>query len=232
VIAIRRIQIMTDAGIALSVAKEVVSRMEQEEDFNKKKKYDRDFERILAPLDQQIKSLCSSRTQWAKDPVRNEVYSAYLSLCRKVKIKIQGAARIAALKNQSVMEAALENGITEFDGRRWSAWVPYKVRIPFLLAFEKLPPGRKVTPFLTSIERSASEKRWDRITTHIEVLRHTNPADSEIHRFLNAATTAITSRTSTAVAPVQWSHLLSTADRKAYRAWSKRTLGGLRGDAV
>lgn len=218
-LALRKIQIIVEAGISLSVAKDIVFRMETEEEQHKNKKYDRDFTRILAPLDQQIKSLASSRSNWSKDSARNEVYSAYLELCRKAKVKIQTAARLAKKKNQTISEAAAERGITEFQGRRWSAWVPQHIRTRFLLAFANLPSGRKVTPFLSAMERTSSEKRWDRISTHLATLqaKHANDPSASIHAYIAEAHAVIAARTPTAVAPIQWTHLLSAPRRKAYR---------------
>ena len=142
------------------------------------------------------------------------------------------------------MEVAKERNLSG-EGLRWVDWVPRKVHAAFILAFEQmhvhpdLPrKGKRMIPFLTTVERSASETRWDNLiiylTTEIAARGATGkrPGDAQgqapLIAALEEALDIAYAREITDVAPVDWTHLLPIPSREALARWEKESINGLR----
>jgi hypothetical protein len=226
-----KLKVFTDRGIALPIAKEVLKELNKRTILYTGAHLDKDWKKLLAPLQAQIKQLQSSAARREGTPTE-EFYKAYYTLCQKVRTRILNAAASANLKGQTIQGAALERGIAEHNGRRWSAWVPQNVRTEFNSAYDLLradhPRVRMIPPFLTQMERTANDSRWDILLQRIAVLKASHPEDSGIHAYLDAALTIAAARTMSTDAPMQWAHILPKPVRDDFRAWQETTLNGLR----
>ena len=222
-----KVKLAVRFGLSHEHAKALIAQLDAHTERYRRGEWDRDFDAIIAPLSQQIKTIAASRTRWQHDAVRYALYAPYLALMRKTRDKLKRIARTALKEGKTIREAALEHGVTEFDGRRWSAWIPMHIRSAFMLEFQKLP-GRKVTPFLSVRERTTNERRWELLVEKVVGLQAVTPPDSELYPYLDRALTIARQRTSSAPAPRQWVHILPSDDRVRINVWRKRTLGGVR----
>lgn len=221
-------EILRRNGVVFEVIRTVIIELQAHEEQKKTEKdrlEDRDWDKLLAPLKKQIQNLGGSGASWRKTPKTAEVYSQYLILLRKVRDKIKNAQRVAQLRGQTITEAAAERGITEQGGRKWAAWVPFHVRQPFIAAIDNLP-GKHITPFLTSMEKTASNKRWVIVEASIARHRALYHPHSIAQRWLTLAEKNLNSRETTTPAPLNWAWLLPPIDRKNFLTWKRRTKNG------
>ena len=226
----RRIQleVFQKFGLREYQARLLMTELERREEAEKHKNTrnaDRNWDKLLAPLLAQIAATAGSSTRWKKDPMREPVYTPYLKMLRKVRDKIRTAQHLSYKKNQTIQEAAAERGITEMDGRKWSAWVPRNVRDAFIVAFDNLS-GKHITPFNTVMEQTISDRRWTILENVMLKCKRTYRAESQAQRYLDAALTALHGRRIEAIAPIQWTHLLPRRDRIAFLAWKRNTKDG------
>jgi hypothetical protein len=226
-----KLKVFVDRGVPLPLAKEILRELNRRTVLYTGAHLDRNWKKLLTPLVKQIDQLQSSAAKRTGKPTE-EFYKSYLALCIKAREKIRNAATIAALRGQTIQEAALERGIAEHNGRRWSVWIPQSVRTAFNAEYNILradyPRIRMIPPFLTQMERTANDERWDILLQRIAVLKGMHPEDSGIHTFLNEALTIASQRTMSTDAPMQWAHILPKPMRDDFRKWQDDTLNGLR----
>jgi hypothetical protein len=166
-------------------------------------------------------------------------------MLRKTRDRIK-EARALNLEGKNIMDIAREKNLSG-EGLRWVDWVPRKVHAAFILAFEQmhvhpdLPrKGKRMIPFTTTVERSASETRWDNLiiylTTEIAGRAPTQRREKELPvvgqgplvAALREALDIAYARGITDVAPVDWTHLLPIPSREALASWQKESINGLR----
>lgn len=226
-----KLKIFTARGVALPLAKEILKELNRNQVLYTGAHLDKDWRRLLLPLQRQIAQLQASAAKRAGKPTE-DFYAAYLKLCIKAREKIRNASVIAALKGQTIQEAALERGIAEHNGRRWSVWIPQHIRTEFNVAYDRLradyPQTRMTPPFLTQMERTANDARWDILLQRIAVLKATHPETSGIQPYLESARMLAARRTVSTDAPMQWAHILPKPQRDSFREWQDKTLNGLR----
>lgn len=194
------------------------------------------WDALLAPLANDIRIKASTMSRWSKDPIRGPVYSAYLSMLRKTRDRIK-EARALNLEDKTIIEVAKERNLSG-DGLRWVDWVPRKVHAAFILAFEQmhvhpdLPRmGKRMVPFVTTMERSASDTRWDNMiaTLTVEIAgRSVVDGQAPLVNALKEALDVAFARGITDEAPVDWRHLLPQSSREALARWEKDSINGLR----
>ena len=226
---------------AMITAKEINTR----EGVRVRKTHAKDWDALLAPLANDIRIKASTMSRWSKDPIRGPVYSAYLDMLRKTRDRIK-AARALNLEGKTIMEVAKERNLSG-EGLRWVDWVPRKVHAAFILAFEQmhvhpdLPrKGKRMIPFLTTVERSASETRWDNLIIYLttelagRAPKQLRPGQAPVIgqapliAALEEALDIAYAREITDVAPVDWTHLLPIPSREALARWEKESVNGLR----
>ena len=230
-----RLKVFTDHGVALPVAKTILKALNHRTVLYTGSHLDKDWRKLLAPLVAQIAQLQSSASKREGKPTE-DFYKAYLALCIKAREKIRNVSVSANLKGQTIRDAAAERGITEHNGRRWSVWVPQHIRTEFTAAYDRLradhPRTRMIPPFLTQMERTANDGRWDILLQRIAVLKATHPETSGIHAFLDSALMLAGQRTMSTDAPMQWAHILPKPERDSFREWQDTTLNGLREQGI
>lgn len=230
-------QILQEYGLPKHTVSDLMKQVHAAESVRESVKRCHDWAYVLTPLRQQIRSLASSQRKWAADPQRGPVFSAYLTLLRKVRDKIE-SARTLNTAGKTIPEIAAEKNLP-MRGLRWAAWVPENVKNTFTLEFEKLyalidKPGKRLIPFSTAVERTASDVRWDNLLGQCLSDREgrTGPGAGDqapMLRALDLAIQAIQNRELGQEAPVQWMHLLSAEERHAVTAWRNETVDGLKG---
>lgn len=230
-------QLLRDSGIPKHAVSDIMRGISLAESARETVKRAYDWDYVLRPLRMQIQSLAASQTKWTLDQQRAPVYAAYLALLRKVRSKID-AARTLNTVGKSIPEIAAERGLP-MRGLRWAAWVPENVKRAFTLEFEKMyalidKPGKRIIPFSTTIERTASDTRWDMLLARCISEREgrTGPTAGDqapMIQALDLAIKAIHNRDINQEAPVQWAHLLPVADREALERWRNETVDGLKG---
>lgn len=218
----RKKQLLVSLGMRPDDANTAVSVMENDQRELLSRRKSTDWKGLMSPLRQQIQSMASSQRQWSKDPNRMQLYSAYLALLRKTLEKLKAAQTLAELNNRTIPEEAATRGITELDGMRWTAWIPLRIREPFILEFEKLRGmsgySRVTIPFQTRLEARANDRRWDIHVKHILTLAASTHADAPEQEFYKEALNVAANRKINTPAPMQWRHLLTLPRRRAYDA--------------
>lgn len=137
---------------------------------------------ILAPLQQQVKVLQSTRHVWGRDPLRAGLYQDYLTLLVQVRERIVTLAATDA-KAEGPRGTAERLSLRP-NGERYVSWVwfvPPRARDKFVLAFMKLyevqykeagrRPGKRIVPFSTRTERTVRQARWAQLAEHLHLLR-------------------------------------------------------------
>lgn len=222
-------------GVPKELAYALMRDIEAEERKREPQKRGKDWDYVLAPLRTQIKSLGSSQSLWGSDIVRAPVYAAYLALLRKVRDKIETVRKLNT-EDKTIPEIAAERGLP-MRGLRWAAWVPENVKTAFTLEFEKMydrieKPGRRLLPFSTYVERTASDVRWDNLLAYCvseyEGRKGLGEEYSPLLEALQEATQAIYNRPITQEAPVNWEHLLTAYTKQRLEVWRELSLNGLR----
>lgn len=230
------VKMLVDKGLDPASAKAAAQEINRKEDRRARVTHAKNWDRVLAPLLQDIRIKSSTMSRWSKDPIRGPVYSAYLDMLRKVRDDIK-SARILNLHDKTIPEIAAERNLSG-DGLRWVDWVPRKVHSAFLLAFDKMHShpdlprrGKRMLPFITTMERSASDTRWDRIATSLVTDiagREGMPEFAPLNALMTKALDAIYARGIADTAPAIWEQLLTKEDRQALEEWKRDSLNGLR----
>ena len=215
--------ILVKRGLHYNEALAIVAEFEKKEAPYTRILRKNDWEHLMTPLLAQIKTLASSRSKWSSDPLRCPIYDKYLRLLRATRDQIKHAQTLAVMAGQTIPDYAKANDIPQ-QGMVWHAWVPFELQRKVRLAFEKLAlarahnkQGKRLIPFSTHQQRTASEVRWDKLIAYllVEVEAHgNNPAHTTYIRLVNTALDACHKRTLTDVAPVKWQHLLSDHDQQ------------------
>lgn len=205
-----------------------------------------DWDYLLEPLTHDIRVKASTMSRWSQDQIRGPVYGPYLDMLRKTKKRIQ-QARDLNLNGWTIPEIAREKSLRR-NGMHWSDWVPDKVHTAFMLAFQTLNShpdlsrkGKRCIPFTTTMERNASDKRWDNLTVHLLVeiaargapgLRADARTQAPLIDAMQEALDIIYTRSNTEVCPVKWEHLLSKDRQEELDIWYQGTINGMRDPAA
>lgn len=208
----------------------------------------KNWDRMLRPLVEQIRSLQSSQYRWSKDPQRADVYGHYLQALIKTRDRINAARTLCTPLGMTIPEAARRYNLVN-NGMRWSDWVPLNVKTAFEVAFDHLysvtlpdaranpetgEPGRargkRIVPWRSYYERTASDTRWRNLLVKLiteRAGRIVEGPDSPLVQALTQAIEAIKHRTREQEAPVKWEHLLPLEDQHALEKWRVDTVNGL-----
>lgn len=220
------VTILRNSGIPHSESLRIAAEIERKEAPYTRVLRRNDWEFLLAPLIAQIKTLASSRYKWSGDPVRCPTYDKYIRLLRATRDQIKDAQTLAIMAGQDIPTYAKLNGIPQ-DGMIWSAWVPFDLQRKVRLAFDRMSValgpsrrGKRLLPFSTHSQRTASEVRWDKLIAYllVEVEAHgTDPAKAPYIRLVNVALDICHKRALTDIAPVKWHHLLNEGDQRTLK---------------
>lgn len=230
------VKLLVDRGLPLDVAKDTAQEMTRKENSRARIVHARNWDRVLAPLLQDIRIKTSTMARWSKDPIRGPVYSAYLDMLRMARDRIKNERKLNR-DIKTIPELAKEKNLTG-DGLRWVDWVPRKVHSAFLLEFDEMHShpdlprkGKRMIPFLTTTERSASDIRWERLTTALltDIAgREGVPEFAPLVAMMRKALDMTYARGIADIAPVTWDQLLTKEDRQALEDWKRDSLNGLR----
>lgn len=227
-------QILRDYGLPHNDAQSLATQLEGADRSRARRLRAYDWDYVLDPLTRQIKTLASSQTTWMKVPARYTLYSAYLQLLRKARDKIHEAKDMAKSLELNIPQYAEYRGM-DSDGMQWTNWVPDKVKTRFIQEFEILhalhPQGKRLIPFSTHSQRSASDVRWGRLETWLGteiLLRQREEFSGPLIDALQAAQKIVYNRSLTDVCPVDWRHLLTKPAQAALEEWAKASCNGVR----
>lgn len=228
------LQILRKYGLPAPDAQALVAQIEVSERGRARRLRANDWDYVLDPLIRQIKTLGSSQRTWSKIPARYTLYSAYLQLLRKARDKIHEAKDMAKSLEMNIPQYAAHRGMNS-DGLQWHNWVPDKVKTRFIQEFELLhalhPQGKRLIPFSTHSQRSASDVRWSRLEAYLGtelLLRQREEHSAPLIEALQAAQKVVYNRSLTDVCPVDWRHLLPKEAQAALEEWAERSCNGLR----
>lgn len=228
------LQILREYGLPPTDAQALAAQLEGADRSRARRLRADDWEYVLDPLTRQIKTLASSQTTWAKVPARHTLYSAYLQLLRKARDKIHEAKDMAKSLGLNIPQYAEYRGM-DSDGMQWHNWVPDKVKTRFIQEFEILhalhPQGKRLIPFSTHSQRSASDVRWARMETWLSMELLTRQREAHSAPLIDAlqmAQKVVYNRSLTDVCPVKWQHLLPKPVQASLEEWAVASCNGLR----
>ena len=222
-------KMLRSAGFSVADANNFVEELNKRTAGTRRTSKISDWEGLINPVVRQIATLASSQCKWGKHPARAEVYAPYLALLRKTRDKIREGQALSKGKTIPEYVRAYNdtkprdntNAHIRLEGLRWDGWVPLNVREAFIKAFDvmytKQEGGKRLVPFSTAGERTASDVRWDRLEATLIMEREARKAMvgcEYMLPFIESAIQVLTSRDLTDVAPVHWEHLLTAVQRK------------------
>ena len=242
-------RLLRDHGIAPSESHRIAQALAEESEKHNRSGRAHDWGHLLKPVNAQIKSISSSAHRWRQHSLRAPVYAAYMALLRKVRTKIKTAHRTYPYLSIADVAAHQDPPLPN-SGFNWVNWVPVRVQDAFRLEFDRLysdpsmpSTGKRIVPFSTAVERTASDKRWERLIAQISVELHVRTAvdprnveyslaliaeQQPLIDALRQAQSVALARQITDLAPVDWRHLLTPMERKQLADWRDASLNGLR----
>ena len=225
-------RLLREHGVSAPSANAIVAEMSATQSRKVRVTHARDWDLLVAPLQAQIKNLGSSQHRWGKDPLRAPVFGPYLTLLRQTRDRIRAAQALNAVGDDLTIPeyaAARKPTPIPLDGMVWSAWIPQRMKDPFILAFDQLystdegrKAGKRITPFFTAKQATASDMRWNRLTAqlHAEIIaRKGIAAQAPLVEAMQEALIVINERDLLDVAPVQWEHLLPKQRQQQIKGW-------------
>lgn len=227
------VKLLRQQGFSMADANDLATKLMAKQTAAQRRLLKDDWDGLLAPLRQQVKTLSSAQSTWQHK--RKEVYLNYLLLLRKTVIKIDNARADAALKGHNIPQAARAHGL-ERDGLAWADWIPDDViaatRREFDLMYTQHPVrGKHLIPFQTARERSTKNMRWDKLAAYLTaelIARIPEGNNAPLIDAMQQALETVLAHDRSAACPVNWTHLLHTEYRRRLDAWYTASHNGLR----
>lgn len=227
------VKLLRQQGFSMADASELATKLLAKQTAAQRKLRKEDWDGLLAPLRQQVKTLASAQSVWQHR--RRAVYHNYLTLLRNTVIEIDNARATAAIKGHNIPQAAKAHGL-ERDGLAWADWIPDDViaatRREFDLLYTQYPVrGKRLIPFQTARERSNKNERWDRLAVYLTaelIARKPEGNNAPLIDALQQVLERVLSHDRAAPCPVKWTHLLPTEYQRRLEAWYVASHNGLR----
>ena len=240
-------QTLRENGLCVTESERITKMLNKHENLRLQQTSARNWDRLLAPLSADIKNKSSSMARWRREPnwdIKGPVFETYLALLHKTKERIQQARTLNQAGDDLTIPELAELRELPNSGMHWSDWVPRKAHATMKELIDKLytnpdigKRGKRLVPFKTDLEQTASDKRWDALITFMNkdiLAREGNtrtgryngdaPLIDAMHEALDLAYTRDAKRE----APVNWTHLLSPERRAELDAWYKTSIDGMR----
>lgn len=227
------VKLLRQQGFSMADANDLATKLMAKQTAAQRRLLKDDWDGLLAPLRQQVKTLSSAQSTWQHK--RKEVYLNYLLLLRKTVIKIDNARADAALKGHNIPQAARAHGL-ERDGLAWADWIPDDViaatRREFDLMYTQHPVrGKHLIPFQTARERSTKNMRWDKLAAYLTaelIARIPEGNNAPLIDAMQQALERVLSHDRAQACPVKWTHLLPSEYQRRLEAWYTASHSGLR----